>query len=198
VLQPIADPNEMNLPLADALARLAGEDGYRDAFGRAFADGVSEANLRTSLAAFVRGIASGNTPYDRFLRGEIDAFTPAERAGLWVFESKGACWKCHTPPLFTDESFHNTGIGVRDGRPEPGRSAHTGDAAHAGQWKTPTLRGVRLSAPFMHDGSLASLEDVVAFYARGGTPNPQLDARMQPLQLSAEDQANLIAFLKSL
>jgi cytochrome c peroxidase len=198
VLQPIADANEMNLPVADALARLAADAEYHAAFAKTFADGVSEANLRTSLATFVRGIASGDTPYDRFLRGEVDAFTAAERAGLWVFESKGACWKCHTPPLFTDESFHNTGIGLQEGRPEPARAAHTGNPADAGQWKTPTLRGVRLSAPFMHDGSVATLEEVVAFYARGGGANPHLDARIAPLPLSAADQANLVAFLRSL
>ena len=119
-------------------------------------------------------------------------------AGQWVFESKGACWRCHTPPLFTDEDFHNTGVGVRNGVAEPGRAGRTGNAADTGKWKTATLRGVRFTAPFMHDGSLATLEDVVEFYARGGEPNPHLDAKMKPLDLTADDKRHLVACLKSL
>ena len=121
-----------------------------------------------------------------------------ERHGQWIFESKGGCWKCHTPPLFTDERFHNTGVGVVDGVAEAGRAAVTKAPEDKGKWKTPTLRSVRLTAPYMHDGSIETLEEVVDFYARGGNPNPLLDRKMKPLDLSDRDRAALVAFLKSL
>lgn len=198
VLEPIADENEMGLPLPEAISRLRNDTTYKDQFATAFASEADAVPLQRALATFVRGITTGNAPYDRFQRGAVDALTPAQRSGQWIFESKGGCWRCHTPPLFTDEAFHNTGIGVREGKAEAGRASVTADPADQGRWKTPTLRGVRLSAPYMHDGSLATLEDVVAFYARGGNANPTLDPHMQPLQLTAADQRNLVAFLLSL
>jgi cytochrome c peroxidase len=117
---------------------------------------------------------------------------------MWIFESKGACWRCHTPGLFTDEGFHNTGVGVHNGQPEPGRAAHSKDEQDRGRFKTPTLRGLRLTAPYMHDGSLPTLVDVVEFYDRGGNANPQLDPRLQPLHLTAAEKQQLVAFLTSL
>lgn len=198
VLEPIADANEMDLPLADALARLRDDAQYAAAFAEVFGTEPSPVTLQRALATFVRGIVRGDAPYDRFLAGETDALLPQQRTGLWLFESKGGCWRCHTPPLFTDERFHNTGVGVRDGNPEPGRARLTGADGDRGRWKTPTLRGVRLTAPYMHDASLATLDDVVAFYARGGNANAQLDARMQPAALSDDERAALVAFLSSL
>lgn len=198
VLEPIADPREMGLPLDDALARLAADERYRASFQAAFGGPPTAQHLQRALATFVRGIVAGDAPYDRFVRGEVASMTTEQRTGQWIFESKGGCWKCHTPPLFTDESFHNTGVGSKDGVPERGRASATGDEADAGAWKTPTLRRVALTAPYMHDGSLATLDDVVAFYARGGNANAHLDVRMQPLQLSASDQRALVAFLSSL
>lgn len=195
VLEPIADPREMGSSVPAALQRLSADADYRQAFAAAFGKAPDQPGLQQALATFVRGIVRGDGPYDRFLRGEVDALTPAERAGQWVFESKGQCWRCHTPPLFTDETFHNTGVGVRLGEPEAGRAARTGVAEDRGKWKTPTLRGVRHTAPFMHDGSLATLRDVVDFYARGGEPNHWLDPQMKPLELSEADRRHLVAFL---
>lgn len=198
VLEPIEDPDEMALPLDDALARLTADARYRREFEAAFGSPPERAHLRRALATFVRGIARGDAPYDRFVQGERGAMTARERTGFWIFESKARCWQCHTPGLFTDDRFHNTGIGVAGGRPEPGRAAVTGEAADTGAFKTPTLRGVKLNPPYMHDGSLATLRDVVDFYARGGNANPHLDPRMRPLELSEADRSALVAFLASL
>lgn len=198
VLEPIADPNEMHLPLDQAIERLRADADYARAFAAAFAAPPSRATLQRALATFVRGIARGDAGYDRFVGGDADALTPQQRTGLWVFESKGGCWRCHTPPLFTDEAFHNTGVGVRDGSAEPGRAQVTGRRDDTGRWKTPTLRGVASSAPYMHDGSLATLDDVVAFYARGGTANAQLDPRLRPIDLTPGERLALVAFLSSL
>lgn len=198
VLEPIAAPNEMGLPVATAIARLRADADYKKAFVDAFQTEPNEESLRRSLATFVRGIVAGDAPYDRFLLGQVDAMTPQQRHGQWIFESKGGCWKCHTPPLFTDERFHNTGVGVVADKPEPGRFAVTKDEADHGKWKTPTLRSIRLTAPYMHDGSLATLRDVIDFYVRGGNPNAHLDHKLKKLDLTKEDQDALIAFLRSL
>jgi cytochrome c peroxidase len=198
VLEPIEDPNEMGLKLSIAIDRLRADASYKKAFADTFASEANSEALRRSLATFVRGIVTGDAPYDRFLLGEVGEMTAQQRHGQWIFESKGACWKCHTPPLFTDESFHNTGIGVQNDMPEPGRMAATKSKADMGKWKTPTLRSIRMTAPYMHDGSLATLEDVVAFYVRGGNANSHLDRKVKKLDLTKEDQEALIAFLRSL
>ena len=116
----------------------------------------------------------GDTVIDRFRAGLGGRLTKAERAGLWIYESKGACWKCHSGPNFADDEFHNTGIGVVAGKPRPGRMGITGDAADAGRFKTPTLRALTETGPYMHDGSIRTLEEVVAFYRRGGNANSGL------------------------
>jgi cytochrome c peroxidase len=198
VLQPISDPNEMDLPIESALQRLGSEPGYDKEFKTAFSDGVTKENLRMALATFVRGIVAPTAPVHRFHAGQTEALRGEAKAGLWVFMSKGGCWKCHPMPNFTDEGFHNTGVGVQDGKPEPGREAHTQAPEDRGRFKTPTLRGLPLTAPYMHDGSLATLEDVISFYARGGNPNPNIDPRMKPLELTEQDKQNLLAFLQSL
>ena len=120
VLEPIADPREMGISIPIAIERLSQDPDYKAAFARAFQSAPDALTLRRSLATFVRGIVAGNAPYDRFLKGEVDAMTPQQRHGQWIFESKGGCWQCHTPPLFTDERFHNTGIGVIHSKPELG------------------------------------------------------------------------------
>ena len=198
VLQPIENELEMGLPLADLLARLAGHADYPARFARAFPDGLTRDNLARALAQYVRYLSFGDSAVDRFRSGDYAELSEEERVGMWVFESKGRCWRCHAGANFSDELFHNTGIGVRDGAAEPGRSAITGDAADRGGFKTPTLRGVARSAPYMHDGSLATLADVVAFYRRGGEPNPERDPLLQPLELSEREASALVAFLEAL
>ena len=127
VLEPIGNELELALGVPAALERLAADGDDPAAFEEAFDDGLTEANLARALAGFVRGLTLGDSPVDRFREGgDHAALTPSERTGLWIYESKGGCWKCHTPPLFTDERFHNTGIGIRDGVVEPGRMAVTG------------------------------------------------------------------------
>ena len=116
-----------------------------------------------------------------------------------VFLGRGNCWSCHSGPNLTDERFHNTGVAFRDGQLlDPGRFAVTHDPAHRGAFKTPTLREVARTAPYMHDGSLATLDAVVDHYDRGGTANPGLDSSVGPLGLSSDDKRALVAFLHAL
>jgi cytochrome c peroxidase len=198
-LRPIEDPAEMGSKLTDVVKRLEADKEYKERFGAAFPDGVTQTNLGRALAAFERVLLRGDSAVDRFrAKGEHAALTPAEREGLWLYESKARCWRCHGGPNFTDERFHNTGVRWGKDPPDPGRSAVTRRDEDRGKFKTPTLRGVALTAPYMHDGSLATLEDVVEFYNRGGGANPNLDPALKPLDLSKEETAALVAFLKAL
>jgi cytochrome c peroxidase len=198
-LRPIADPDEMGSSVADALKRLQADKGYQAAFAAAFSDGVTATNLGKALASFERVLLRGDSVVDRFRRkGEHGALTPEERHGLWLYESKGRCWRCHSGANFTDEQYHNTGVSWGKEPLDLGRFTVTKQEADRGKFKTPTLRGVVLTGPYMHDGSLATLEDVVEFYNRGGTANPNLDPLLAPLGLTKDEVRDLVAFLKAL
>ena len=198
-LQPIENQHEMGSTVAAAVERLQANKDYSAQFAKAFDDGVTSANLAKALASFERTLLRGDSPVDRFRRkGEHAAMTPAQRHGLWLYESKARCWRCHSGPNFTDEGLHNTGVSWGKEPTDLGRYMVTKKDADKGRFKTPTLRGVALSAPFMHDGSLKTLEDVVRLYNQGGVANPNLDPILAPLQLSDDEVRNLVEFLKSL
>lgn len=199
VLGPIADPSELGLGLAMAQERLSRDPSYVRAFREAFGQPPNPGNLGRALGAYVRSILSGNAPVDRYLAGEGAALSPAARDGLSVFRGRGRCSRCHLGPDFTDDRFHNTGVAWRNGPPSDlGRFEVTGRQTDRGAFKTPTLREVGRTAPYMHDGSLASLEDVVDFYNRGAEANPFLDSDVRPLNLTAAERSAIIAFLHAL
>ena len=175
VLKPIEDPNEMDIPLGEASARV----------------GLPPEEISRTLASFLRSILSGDSRFDRFVSGDRAALSTEEQAGLQLFRGKANCVACHVGPNFTDERLHNTGIAWSDGK-------FIDAGAGQGNFKTPTLREVARTAPYMHDGSLATLEEVIAYYDRGGNPNPYLDRELHPLHLSAEEKGNLALFLRSL
>lgn len=179
VLKPIENPLEMGLTLAQVKQRV----------------GLDPADVSLALASYVRTILSGDSPYDRYLQGDASALAPEQRAGLKLFRGKAGCTACHLGPNFTDEKFHNTGIGwPRD----PGRFAVTHLQEDRGRFKTPSLREAARTPPYMHDGSLATLEHVIDFYDKGGKANPALDADIRELRLTAEEKAALAAFLRAL
>jgi cytochrome c peroxidase len=199
VLKPIANPIEMDLPVEQAAGRLAADPEYSQAFAAAFDGEPTAERLAFALAGYVRTILSGDSPYDRYLAGDESALSAAQKRGLALFRGKAACAVCHVGPNLTDERFHNTGVGWANGDwADPGRAAVSGDAADRGAFKTPPLREVARSGPYMHDGSLATLEDVIEFYDEGGKANPNLDLDMQPLRLSEQEKADLAAFLQAL
>ena len=152
-----------------------------------------------ALASYVRAIRSGDSRVDRFLAGRQDALSSAERAGRALFRGRANCVSCHVGPNFTDERFHHTGVASHDGRfTDEGRFAVTGKSEDRGAFKTPTLREVARTAPYMHDGSLATLEEVIDFYSNGGRANLNLDPEIRPLELSAKEKEALAAFLRAL
>ena len=181
VLKPIEDPNEMGSTVDAAAERV----------------GLRRDELANALASFVRSILSGNSRVDRFMNGVAAELNQEEQRGLAVFNR--ACTACHVGSTFTDERFHNTGVAFDHDRfKDDGRFDVTGKEADRGAFKTPTLRDVALSAPYMHDGSLPTLEDVVTFYDQGGRANPNLTSDIRPLKLAAEDKRALVAFLRAL
>jgi len=204
VLIVIEAEKEMDLRLAEALQRLTTEGDYAARFQAAFDGLPTPERLAEAIAAFVRRLTMGDSPVDRFRAGDVTALDSHEENGMWLFEGRGRCWKCHVGPNFADESFHNTGVaalvaeGAEVATPEPGRAAITGDDADRGKFRTPGLRGVALTPPYMHDGSLATLEEVVEFYRKGARPNSQLSPHIGPIEMSDSEARNLVAFLKAL
>jgi cytochrome c peroxidase len=175
VLKPIQDPNEMDLTLDEASARV----------------GMRIPAISQALASYLRSILSGDSPYDRFINGDRRALTADEQRGLQIFRGRGNCTACHVGPTFSDERFHNTGVAWKD-------ALLTDEGRGNGAFKTPTLREIARTAPYMHDGSLATLADVVDFYSDGGRKNPFLDPEVRPLRLIDDEKRALMRFLESL
>ena len=199
VLQPIQNPRELDAALGEVLARLKSDPAYPQLFQQVFGREVNVEDLSRALASYVRTILSGDSPMDRYASGDPQALSAQAQEGLRLFRGKGNCTACHLGPNFTDEQFHNTGVAWRDTKLlDSGRFAVTGKESARGAFKTPTLREVARTAPYMHDGSLATLEEVIEFYDRGGNPNPYLDPELHPLKLTPEEKLALVAFLKAL
>jgi cytochrome c peroxidase len=195
--KPIENPDEMDLPIADAVARVAEEPSYVSAFLAAYEEPPTEVSLRKALASFVRTLVSANSAYDRHLRGDDTSFDEAAERGEVVFLSdRGGCFHCHPAGMLTNEGLFNNGTYA--GGADTGRQLVTGRSGDTGKFKVPGLRNVELTAPYMHDGSLATLEAVIDQYDRGGGGDPTTDPQIVPLSLTSEEKADLLAFLRSL
>jgi cytochrome c peroxidase len=174
-IQPILNPAELGMTVPEVERRT----------------GLQITEITNALASYVRTIRSGDSRFDRYAAGHQRALSDLEKAGLALFRGKARCSTCHAGPNFTDEKFHNTGVAWKEGR-------LADEGAGEGKFRVPTLREVARTAPYMHDGSLATLEDVVNYYDRGGNANPGLDEDLRPLHLSAEEKRALVVFLGSL
>lgn len=152
--------------------------------------------LTRSLANYQRTLIGGSSRYDRYLLGDEQALDASEKRGVQVFFGPGGCATCHAGHLLTDGGFHNTGLS--DGEDDTGRERITLHPADRGKFKTPGLRNIALTAPYMHDGSLATLEEVIAYFDAGGGTHPNKDPAMAPLALSQQQQQDLAAFLRAL
>jgi cytochrome c peroxidase len=198
-LKPIENPLEMDLSLDQAVGRLRADAEYPAAFRQVFQAVPDARYVAMALATYVRTIVSGDSRYDRYVAGDAGALDAAERRGLALFRGKASCVVCHLGPNLTDEEFHNTGVGWGGGSTQDlGRAQFTRQERDRGAFRTPTLREAALAAPYMHDGSLKTLEDVVDFYSDGGKPNAYLDGEMQRLNLTAAEKADLVSFLRAL
>ena len=196
-LGPIANPIEMGLPLPEMEKRLNAIPGYKALFKQVFGvDQIRADEVAKAIASYERTVLSGNSPYDHFQQGEVEALSEQARAGMKLFFGKANCAACHSGPNFTDNAFHNIGIGMDRKDPDVGREAISKLEGDRGSFKTPTIRDIAKSGPYMHDGSLKTLAEVVEHYDKGGTSNPWLDEELFPLKLSADEKAALVKFME--
>jgi cytochrome c peroxidase len=173
--------------------------GYVERFEKVF--GTKDFNIdhvAQAIATFERTVLSGNAPFDRYKAGDKQAMSEAQVRGMDVFFKKASCDRCHIGFNFTDGSYENIGIGMDKPNPDLGRYLVTKREEEKGAFKTPTLREIEHTAPYMHDGSLKTLEEVVEHYDKGGVKNQWLNQRMAPLKLTKEEKADLVSFLKAL
>jgi cytochrome c peroxidase len=193
---PLVSEAEMNMPPIDVINRVQGLAGYRDMFAAAYPgkpidiDGIAKA-----IAAYERTIVSAKAPFDRWVDGDASAISDSAKRGLKVFTGKARCVNCHAGWRFTDDGFHDIGLASKD----PGRGKLVPailQMQHA--FKTPTLRNITDHAPYMHDGSVATLAQVVEHYDSGFVRRPSLDAEMVPLKLSPVEKQDLVAFMETL
>jgi cytochrome c peroxidase len=204
VLMPIRDSKEMGLDHPAMISRLSEISGYARYFGEAFGSpAITTDAVATALADYVRTRMSGNSPYDRWAYGnEPKAISAQAQLGYDLFSFKARCGTCHAGFNFSDGHFYNLGVGWRaaDGTfADEGRRAVTGAPEDTGKFKVPGLRDVAKRPPYMHDGSLRTLRDVVEFYNRSGIPNPWQTQRLRrPFDLSSEEIDALVAFLQTL
>lgn len=208
-LQPIENKKELNSSVASVLKRLRASEHYIKAFRIAFdSEGeisddtstlITGENLAKALASYQRTLIAEESPVDQFQGGKYNSLSKEARQGLWIFESRGNCWKCHSGDNFSDGDFHNTGVAFNQKVPDLGRHQVTNDDGDKRKFKTPRLRGVARTSPYMHDGSIKTLREVVEFYNRGGEPkDPKLSSKLKPLELSEKDIDALVAFLEAI
>lgn len=201
---PMSHVHELDSHYLELLARVRNRADY----ARRFAEvGISVPiefeDIARALATYQRSLLSGNSPFDRYLYGhESSALSPSARRGLELFRGKAGCVSCHVigdaSSLLADNEFHNTGVGyTSEGFPDLGWGG-VSYGHHSGMFVTPSLRNIALTAPYMHDGSILTLEEVIDFYDGGGGKNPDLDTKIKPLQLTELERKDLDAFLRSL
>jgi cytochrome c peroxidase len=197
---PLTNPVEMAMGSHDQVVeRVKAVKGYAPLFHEAFgADGIDMDRIAKAIAAYERTVVTGNSPYDRYQAGQKDALSPSAVRGMALFNGKANCKTCHASFNFTDENYRNIGVGMNEPKPDLGRYEVTKKEEDRGAFKTPTLRNLLQTAPYMHDGSETTLLEVVAFYDRGGIGNPQLSKDIKPLHLTEQEKLDLVAFLESL
>jgi len=195
-LGPIANPIEMGHTLEACIECLNEIPAYKKQFQDVFGTDATEDGIAKAIAAFERTILSGDAPYDRYVAGDKKAMSEAAVRGMELFFNKAHCSACHSGPTFSDGAFRNIGVSIDREKPDEGRYLITKMLGDRGSFKTPGLRDVHRTAPYMHDGSQATLEEVVEHYNKGGIANPQLDEEIFELNLTKEEIADLVTFMK--
>jgi len=195
-LGPMGSAAEMNQDLESIVTELQAIPGYRTNFNVAFpGEGITLESISKAIATFERTIVSGIAPFDRWIAGDEDAIPDAAKRGFVVFNGKANCAACHSGWNFTDDGFHDIGIGDDDvGRGKEVKSVEKMQYA----FKTPTLRNIAQRAPYMHNGSLVTLREVVEHYIKGGINRPSRSDEMRALDLTEQDRSDLVAFMMTL
>ena len=190
----ITSPDEMHQDLDELEKELQAVEGYARQFREVFNDPVTRGGIARALAAFQRTLIARDSPFDRFLAGDEDAISDDAKRGFELFRGSAGCARCHHGPAMSDGKFYRLGASWRDN----GRGEFTGKPEDDYRFRTPPLRNIAQTGPYMHDGSLATLQDVVDYYNRGGFHAYGIDPLIRPLGLEWDEQEALIAFLRSL
>lgn len=197
VFVPLFDEEEMDADPQQVVELLRTDQQLAELSMRAYGKPMDLYVLTRALANYQRTLLGGTSRYDRFLQGDATALNEAELRGMQLFTGAANCASCHTGLDLSDHDFHNIGLRT-DHAADPGRQRITLDPTDRGKFKTPTLRNIALTAPYMHDGSMATLEEVIAHFNSGGLPDPGKHPSMVPLGLDPGQQQDLAAFLRSL
>lgn len=194
-LGPIHEEHEFALSMEEVISRLKGKSNYNDLSKAAYGRDLDAFSITRALACFERALISGDSKFDRYYFLKSNDYSEIERQGMDLFFSERTqCSSCHALPFFTDNKFYSLGFEDAD----IGLERRTYLESDRGKFKVPTLRNIELTAPYMHNGSMSSLTEVVSFYNNGGGHGASKDIRIKNLNLSVEEQQALVAFLKSL
>jgi cytochrome c peroxidase len=197
-LGPIENPIEMNEILPNVIRKLSEMPYYRNKFQQTFGTAITAQGIAQALASFERALSLKPNAYDLYREGDFNALTPAQERGMVIFGRQAHCTTCHKGVQTTDNKFHNLGVGMNQANPDLGRYEVTRQTEDRGAFRTPSLRNISATGPYMHDGSIKTLAEVIEFYDRGGIANPNLSLEMNPLNLTPEDKSDLLAFLNAL
>jgi len=201
---PLHATNEMAGSDEETVSRLKAIPAYVDLFDKAYgsgADSINAANMQSAIAAFERTLVSHDSPFDQYAGGQFDALTAQQRRGLDIFRSASTrCFECHAAPTFSNDNFFVTGVPGLDGQTHDTGRADVARDGLDGAFKSPTLRNAALSAPYMHNGAFATLEEVIDFYTMGGGADQgtAVDRQIVPFELNTQEKEDLIAFLYAL
>lgn len=196
---PIHNPVEMAETHEGVVPKIGKIKGYQEQFQKVFGTDVSLQGIAEAIAAYERTVISTNSAFDQFVLGDPKAMDESAQKGMGLFKGKARCILCHNGPNFTDNHFHNLGVPQVGPQAEDlGRFYVTRHEHDKGAFKTPTLRSITETSPYMHDGAFKTLEEVIDFFDKGGNPNPNLSPFMKPLGLSDQEKGDLLAFLKAL
>jgi cytochrome c peroxidase len=185
----------MNMPLDTLIERLNKVEGYTTLFNKLFNNGITADNIAKAIATFERTVVSGAAPFDRWIDGDESAISKQAKEGFMLFNGKARCSVCHSGWNFTDDKFHDIGLQTEDiGRFELDNT----NVLNMHAFKTPGLRNISQRAPYMHNGSIQTLQHVLIHYMSGGMSRESLSPEMKPLALTSEDMNALTEFLKTL
>ncbi|NRF68467.1 c-type cytochrome [Aquincola sp. S2] len=199
---PMESMDEMAMDLSALFKWLNSSPQYKAAFDKAYpGEAIDKTTTSKAIAAYERTIISADSPFDRWLRGDKKAMTTQQVRGFRLFNdpNKGNCMACHSAPNFTDGGFHNVGLAAYGKEnPDVGRFAIKALPSMKGAFKTPTLRDIALTAPYFHDGSAATLMEVMEHYNKGGITKTDLSPNMKPLNLSDSEMKDIVSFMEAL
>lgn len=195
-LAPMQSPKELHQPLEDLVRRLEKDKKWVDRFKKLASREITPYSVTRALASYQRSLVSLNSPYDKYMDGDDSAINESAKRGLQLFFSKAKCYSCHSGPFFSDDQFRH--IGLFSEGVDSGRAQIAYKWSEFGKFRTPTLRNLVFTSPYMHDGSFETLHQIIRYYNEGGSDHSLKDTLIEPLGLSSAEQEDLVSFLQAL